>query len=123
MDNKKFITETKMFNRRLAHCEVLTDEKGINRIIFYFNSGLPAIESYMIGSPEELASWCDDIKAIALEKAKYDKIKAKQIKQQQKEDEEREQLRIRLKQIQKEKALKMKQIKIQQQEVKEPTLF
>ena len=123
MENKRFITETKMLGRRLARCEILIDEKGTNRLIVYYHSGLPAIESYMTGTPEELASWCDDIKAIALEKAKCDEIKAEQVKQQQIAEEEREQLRKRLKQIQKEKALKMKQIRIQQQEVKEPTLF
>jgi hypothetical protein len=123
MDDKRFITETKMFDGRLAHCEILTNDRGNNSLCFNFLSPHPSQVILGIGSPEELASWCDDIKAIALERAKYDKIMAEQAKQKQMAEEEREQLRNRLKQIQKEKVQKMKQIRIQQQEVNEPTLF
>ena len=123
MEEKRFITETKMFDGRMTYCEVLTDEEGIHRIVFNHLSGYPKKVSCMIGSPEELARWCDDIKAIALEKANHDKLMAERAKQQQMAEEEREKIRQRLKQAQKEKTIKMKLIKAQQKEVEEPTLF
>ena len=114
-----------MRNGHLTYCEIESGEDGGVLLGFYRISakGSPLVSKIYMNSVEEIISWCDDVKAIAVEKLEYDKIISEQSKQQQKAEEEREQLRQRLKQAQKEKALKMKQIKAQQQEIKEPTLF